>query len=148
MAFYYPPVGFHFRVEVLGLKPNDNDTRFTEVSGLSMEMATEEVAEGGQNRFLQKYPVRAKYPELVLKRGLLTGSEVVGWVRACIEDFDVEPKNVDVHLLNEAHEPLLTWHVVNAFPTRWAASDLNATSNSVVVETLQLFYQYFTLDRA
>lgn len=147
MAFYYPPVGFHFRVEVLGLPPNDNDVRFTDVSGLSMEMGTEEVAEGGQNRFLQKYPVRAKYPELVLKRGLLADSEVVGWVRSCVEDFDIRPKNVDVMLLNEAHEPLLTWHLVNAYPTKWAASDLSATSNAVVVETLQLFYQYFTLDR-
>lgn len=148
MAFYYPPVGFHFRVEVLGLKPNDNDVRFTEVSGLSMEMGTEEVAEGGQNRFLQKYPVRAKYPELVLKRGLLTDSEVVGWIRASIEDFDIQPKNVDVMLLNEEHEPLLTWHLVNAYATKWAASDLNASSNTVVVETLQLFYQYFTLDKS
>lgn len=147
MAFYYPPVGFHFRVEVLGLTPNDNDVRFTEVGGLSMEMSTEEVAEGGENRFLQKYPVRAKYPELVLKRGLLTSSEVLGWIRSAIEDFDVQPKNVDVVLLNEEHEPLLTWHLVNAFPTKWAASDLNASSNAVVVETLQLFYQYFTLDR-
>ena len=80
MANYYPPVGFHFKVEVLGLPPNDNDVRFTEVSGLSVEMGTEEVAEGGENRFVQKYPVRAKYPELVLKRGLLVNSEVMNWV--------------------------------------------------------------------
>lgn len=148
MASYYPPVGFHFKVEVLGLNPNDKDTRFTEVSGLSMEMATEEVAEGGQNRFLQKYPVRAKHPELVLKRGLLTDSDVIDWVRSCVEDFDVQPRNVDIMLLNEEHEPLLTWHLVNAYPTKWATSDLNATSSTVVVETLQLFYQYFTQDRS
>lgn len=148
MPFYYPPVGFHFRVEVLGLPPNENDARFTEVGGLSMEMGTEEVAEGGQNRFVQKYPTRAKYPELVLKRGLLVSSEIVGWVRGCIEEFDIQPKNLDVMLLDEEHQPLLTWHVVNAYPTKWAASDLNASSNAVVVETMQLYYQYFTLDRS
>jgi len=53
MTVYYPPVGFHFKVEVLGLPPNDFDVRFTEVSGLSVELATEEVAEGGENRFVQ-----------------------------------------------------------------------------------------------
>jgi phage tail-like protein len=147
MAHYYPPVGFHFKVEILGLPPQDQDSRFTEVGGLSMEMTTEEVAEGGQNRFVQKYPVRAKYPELTLKRGLLLGSEVVAWVRECIEDFRIRPKNVDVKLLDQEHQPLLTWHLTNAYPTKWAASDLNSTSNSVVVETLQLFYQSFTLDR-
>lgn len=148
MAGYYPPVAFHFKVEVLGLPPNGDDVRFTEVGGLSVELGTEEIAEGGENRFLQKYPVRAKYPELVLKRGLLINSEVLKWVRQCIEDERIEPKNVDVKLLNENHEPLLTWHLVNAYPTKWAVSDLNSTSNAVAVETLQLFYQYFTVDQS
>jgi phage tail-like protein len=147
MPIYYPPVGFHFRVEVLGMS-NDNDMRFTEVSGLSVEVSTEEVAEGGENRFIQKYPTRRKYPELVLKRGLLVASEVFGWIRDCVDRDRIEPKNIDVKLLNDEHEPLLTWHVVNAFPTKWAVSDLNATANTVVVETLQLYYQYFTVERS
>ena len=148
MTAYYPPVAFHFRAEVLGLKKHDNDVRFSEVSGLSAELATEEVAEGGENRFVQKYPSRAKYPELVLKRGLFPGSELVRWTRDCIEDLSIKPMNVDVTLLNAEHEPLLTWHLFKAYPTKWAVSDLNASSNSVVIETLQLFYQYFTLDRS
>jgi phage tail-like protein len=148
MANYYPPVGFHFKVEVLGLPPNDHDARFTEVSGLSVEMGTEEVAEGGENRFLQKYPTRAKYPELVLKRGLLLNSAIVNWIRECIEDFNIQPKNLDIKLLNEEHQPLVTWHVVNAYPTKWAVSDLSATSNAVVIESLQLFYQYFRVDKS
>ena len=148
MPSYYPPVGFHFQVEVLGLPPNDNDLRFTEVSGLSLELGTEEVAEGGENRFIQKYPTRTKYPELVLKRGLLLNSQVLGWIRQCMEDYRIEPRNIDVKLLNEQHEPLLTWHVVGAYPTKWSVSDLNSTNNAVVIETLQLFYQYFRLDRS
>ena len=56
MTNYYPPAAFHFKVEVLGLTRNENDVRFTEVGGLSVEMATEEVAEGGENRFIQKFP--------------------------------------------------------------------------------------------
>jgi len=101
MANYYPPVSFHFKVEVLGLSPISNDVRFTEVSGLSVEMGTEEVPEGGENRFIQKYPTQAKYPELVLKRGLLLNSEIVNWVRECIEDYRIQPKNIDIKLLNE-----------------------------------------------
>jgi phage tail-like protein len=148
MAIYYPPAGFHFKVEVLDLPPNDQDVRFTEASGLSVELGTEEMAEGGENRFLHKFPTRAKYPELVLKRGLLVNSEVVTWIRECIEDLNIQPKNIDVKLLNEEHEPLMTWHVVNAYPTKWAVSDLNATANAVVIETLQFFYQYFTVDNS
>lgn len=148
MANYYPPLGFHFKVEVLGLAAGGNDVRFTEVSGLSVELGTEEVAEGGENRFLQKYPGRAKYPELVLKRGLLLSSEITAWIRECVEDLNIQPKNIDVKLLNEKHQPLMTWHLVNAYPTKWAVSDFNATNNAVVIESLQFFYQYFTVDKS
>jgi phage tail-like protein len=148
MAGFHPPVGFHFKVEVLGLPPNEDDVRFTEVSGLVTELATEEVPEGGENRFIQKYPTRAKYPELVLKRGFFRGSEMLAWIRGAMETLIVEPKDVDVKLLNSEHEPLFTWHLAKAYPTKWAVSDLNASSNAVVIETLQLFYQYFTVDRA
>lgn len=147
MPSYYPPPGFHFKVEVQDLRANDDDVRFTEVGGLSVEMGTEEVVEGGENRFVQKFPTRAKYPELVLKRGILVNSEVTKWIRECIEDFKIQPKDIFIKLLNQDHQPLLTWRVVNAYPTKWAVSDLNSTANAVAVETLQLFYQYFTLDK-
>lgn len=146
MANYYPPPGFHFRVEVLGIPALANDVRFAEVGGLSVELGTEEVAEGGQNRFMQKFPTFAKYPELVLKRGLLSNSEILKWARQCIEDYTITPKSIDVQLLNEEHEPLMTWHVVNAYPTKWVVSDLSATSNTVTVETMQFYYQYFSVD--
>lgn len=147
MPNYYPPVGFHFKVEIFGLS-SDNDTRFTEVSGLSVEMGTEEFAEGGENRFVQKYPLRAKYPELILKRGLLVNSAVGRWVERCIQDYQIEVKNLDVKLLNGEHQPLITWHVIGAYPTKWSVSDPNANSNAILVETLQLYYQYFRVDRS
>jgi len=143
---YLPPPGFHFRVEVLGLAPTADELRFVEVGGLAVEVATEEVPEGGENRFVQRYPGRAKYTDLMLKRGLMKKSEVWNWARRCIEDLDVSPKDVDVMLLNEAHEPLMTWHVIGAFPVKWSVTDLNATANSFVVESLQLAYRYFRID--
>lgn len=144
---YYPPPGFHFKVEVQGLSANEHDVRFTEVGGLSVELGTEDIAEGGENRFTQKFPLRAKYPELVLKRGVLVNSAVTEWIRQCIEDLTITPKDIFVKLLNEEHQPLLTWQIVKAYPTKWAVSDLNSTSNTVVIESLQLFYQYFSLKK-
>jgi len=147
VANYVPPVGFHFRVEVLGLSPNDSDIRFSDVSGLSTELSTEEVAEGGENRFLQKYPVQTKYTDLVLKRGLLKSSKVTEWIEECIQQLNITPKNIDIMLLDEDHAPLMAWHLVNAYPVKWAVSDFSARNNAIVVETLQLYYQYFKVDR-
>lgn len=147
MALYYPPTGFHFKVEVLGFT-QDSDTRFTEVSGLSVDLNGDEVPEGGENRFVQKFPSRPKYPDLVLKRGLLVNSDITNWIRDCLGRSPITPKNLDIKLLNEQHQPLMTWHVVNAYPTKWAVSDLNASNNAVTVETLQFYYQYFTVDQS
>ena len=144
---FLPPLGFHFKVEVLGLPSVADDLRFTEVAGLSFEVAAEEVPEGGENRYVQKYPGRTKFADLVLKRGLLKRSEVWNWVERCVDTLQIEPKDVDVTLLNEAHEPLMTWHLVKAWPVKWSVSDLNATNNSFVVESLQLSYQRFRLDK-
>lgn len=142
---YLPPVGFHFRLEVLGFA--GDDMRFTEVGGLGVEVSTEEMAEGGENRFVQKYPVRPKYPDLVLKRGLLRSSALWRWARRAIQDLDIEPRGVDVSLLDEERQPLMTWHLVNAYPVKWSVSDFNAGANAYVVESLQLSYQYFTVDK-
>lgn len=142
---YYPPVGFHFRVEVPDLRAPGDEVRFTEVGGLAVELSTEEVAEGGENRFVQKYPGRAKYPELTLKRGLLLKSGLWGWARRAIEDLDIQPMDVNVQLLDADHQPLMTWHLVGAYPTRWSVADLNAGNNTVAIESMQLFYQRFSL---
>lgn len=142
---YYPPVGFHFKVEFLSLG-NDNDTRFQSVSGLTVEYDTESFKEGGENRFEHKLPVRTKYPDLSLKRGMLINSKVTDWVRGILQHRDFvnnKPCEIQVSLLNEKHEPLKTWHVYNCWPKKWSISDFNAQENSVVVETLDLSYNFF-----
>src|SRR3954470_15954589 len=77
MTEYYPPWGFHFRVE-FSVSKEKNDVRFQSVSGLSVEYDTEEYKEGGENRFTHKLPVRTKYADMVLKRGMLVGPSVLG----------------------------------------------------------------------
>jgi phage tail-like protein len=142
---YYPPVGFHFKVEFVGLG-NDNDTRFQSVAGLNMEYDVETFKEGGENRFEHKLPGRTKYADLSLKRGMLKDSSVIEWVTGILRDRDFvkyKPATVHVHLLNEKHETLRLWEFIDAWPKKWTISDLNAQENSLVVETLDLVFKYF-----
>lgn len=145
MAAYYPPIGFHFKVEFSGISTQKNDHQFQSVSGLSVDLETEEVAEGGENRFKHKIPVRTKYANLVLKRGLLLDSGIIEWCKKALENFEIEPVNLSVKLLNEKHEPLLTWNIVHAYPVKWNVSDFNAEENKLVIETLELSYNYFKI---
>lgn len=146
MAGYYPPVGFHFKVEFTGLGKNDNDTRFQAVTGLTVEYETEAVKEGGENRFEHTLPVRTKYPDLTLKRGmLLPDSKIFEWCMKAFQDREFTPSDIIITLLNNEHEPIRTWNVVKAWPKKWAITELNAETSSIVIETLDLRYQYFTV---
>lgn len=145
MDTYYPPWGFYYKVAFQD-SSEPNEARFQSASGLSVEYDTEEFKEGGENRYTHKLPVRTKYSDLVLKRGMLTGSEVVGWFLAALRERAFDPRTVNVILMNEKGEPLRTWNVAHAVPKKWSVSDFNANENSLVVETLELTYRYFTVE--
>ena len=141
----YPPVSFHFQVQI-GDQPPDADQRFQEVTGLTAEVTTEEVREGGLNAYAHKLPTGAKYGSLVLKRGMLVDSEAADWCRQAVEDFIFQPKIVRVVLLNEKHEPLSSWTFDGAYPVKWSVSDLKAQDNALAIETLELAYRGFRRD--
>src|SRR5438067_6705710 len=122
---YYPPVGFHFRVEFVGIG-NDNDIRFQSVGGLNIEYDLESFKEGGENRFEHKLPVRTKYADLVLKRGMLKDSAVIDWFLAAFRDREFTPADINVILMSEKGDPLRAWNVVHAIPKKWLVSDFNA----------------------
>lgn len=154
MASIYPPVSFYFRVDF-----NDQElkaeTSFQSITGLSVDMQTESLKEGGENRFEHILPVRTKYNPLVLKRGLLKNSEIIKWCMEAILDFDIRPMNLEVNLLHvkrpdpqkppEGSEPLMTWKVINAWPKKWSVSEFNAEQNSLAIESLELNYSYFEI---
>ncbi|MEX0769186.1 MAG: phage tail protein [Balneolaceae bacterium] len=143
MAEYYPPAGFHFRVNVEGLDSDSKDIGFQEVSGIDATVGETTYEEGGENRFVHRLPERVTYEKLVLKRGVLQGSELIGWFKKAVESFQFEPKGVLVTLLNEEHEPLESWSFINAYPVKWSVDSFNSTKNEVAVETIELAFQYF-----
>ena len=138
----YPPVGFHFKVDFEGA-----DASFQEVSGLSAEITVEELSVGGENRFTYKLPTRAKYNNLILKRGYLKDSGLISWLTNAIENFSFELRDVSVSLLNEKHQVIAHWKFLNAYPVKWIISDFKAMDNGIVIETIELAYQSFSLQK-
>jgi phage tail-like protein len=148
MTDYYPPWSFYYKVEfsISGdISGDKNDARFQTVSGLSVEYDYENYKEGGENRFEHKLPVRTKYADLTLKRGMVTDSKVIKWFLDAFRDRQFKPSDINVILMNEKSEPLRVWKVAHAVPKKWLISDLNANENSIVIETLELTYRYFTI---
>jgi len=140
----YPPVGFHFLI-TFEFSAQADDTRFQEVSGLDVDMEMEPFTEGGQNRFIWQLPKRSHYSDITLKRGMFINSPVVEWCKDAFENFSFAPANVSISLLNEQHQPIMTWYVISAIPKKWSVSGLNAGDSSIAVESITLSYQYFNI---
>jgi phage tail-like protein len=147
MSNTYPPVAFYFRLSFDGDASNA-DASFKEVSGITMEMGTEEITEGGNNNYKHRVPTSVKFSNLVLKRGLVPkDSAVIQW---CIDTLSgglssaIVTKTILVSLLDENANPLNSWSFANAWPVKWSASDLNSMNNELVIESLEFSYSYFT----
>jgi phage tail-like protein len=147
LPFEYPFAGFHFLVTFELFPQSPVDMRFQEVSGISMSMGTETVNEGGENRFVHKLPTRSSFNDITLKRGLFEHSELHRWCRDAIENYQFRPLNLVISLLNQLHIPVYTWRVHNAIPVKWELSPFSAEKSEVVVETMVLSYNYFSVFR-
>ena len=144
-----PLLGFYYSVQMVGSNSPD-DSRFKEVTGLSVEIPLEEVAEGGENRFRHKLPGSPKYTNLVLKRGMLTARlPFFQWCNATMQNNfskPIQPKTITISLLNtDTQQPMRTWTVNNAWPVKWSISDFNSMDGQIVIETLEMAYQNFSI---
>lgn len=142
----YPPISLFYTVGIVG-KSADGDTRFKEASGLSMQLGVEEVGEGGENRFRHRLPGAVRYENLVLRRGLVVKElPLYQWCKATLQGNLASPiklETVQVVLRDENAQPLRTWSLVNAWPVKWSVSDFNSMEGQVMIETLEICYQYF-----
>lgn len=140
-----PPVAFHFVVSFSKAGPKVSDTAFQEVSGLEHGLDTELVVEGGENRFVHQLPKPAKAPNLTLKRCLT--DKTSGLVKWCQETLErdlakrIEPKDMQLSLLDADQEPVASWAVTNAYPVKWTIGAFDAMKNQLAIETIELAYQ-------
>jgi phage tail-like protein len=142
----YPPVSFYFTVDILD-QGTSADSSFQEVQGLQAERDILEIKEGGENRFSHRLPERAKYGNLILKRGVLLAASGFGvWCKGIMEsnfDTPITTTTVLLSLLDAGGNPLLSWNFVGAWPVKWSVSDLGAEKNELAIESMELAYNYF-----
>jgi len=151
---YY--VGFYFKVEFRKPsadgavepekpKPPNGEYAFQEVSGLSVQVGSMELAEGGENTFSHRLPNPVKYGNLVLKRATLSteNEAIVEWAKDATQNFTFTLRDVFVTLVGHDNQALKQWHFTNAYPVKYSVSNFNSTANSLVMDTLELSYQAF-----
>ena len=100
---------------------------FTEVSGLELNVATEDVEEGGVNGYVHKMPGRMSWPNLTLKRGLTKSDNLLAWIESVSGDGlgrernKISRRTASITLLTDDGRPLRRWDFVGVVPVRWSA---------------------------
>jgi phage tail-like protein len=88
----------------------------------------------------RKQPGLASYSHLVLHRGLTTNLDLWNWWELAREGDPTVDRDVRVRLLDAGRQPVLAWRFRNAFPAVYRLSPLDAASNDIVVETVELAF--------
>jgi phage tail-like protein len=141
----YPLPAFYFNVSW-----EDGITvPFSEVSGLNVEIEPIEYRDGESKEFSTiKMPGLKKYGPISLKRGaIIDGNTLFDWWNSAQLNVP-DRKSVTISLLNEKHIPVITWKIKNAFPIKLDSGALNAKTNEVLIETLDLAHEGITIEQA
>jgi phage tail-like protein len=87
-----------------------------------------------------------KYNNITMKRGIVKGdNEFFNWLNT-VKLNTIDRKSIQISLLNEKHEPVMTWTAQNAFPVKVEGPGLKASGNEVAVESIELAHEGLVLE--
>jgi phage tail-like protein len=114
---------------------------FSECSGLESTMQVEEYAEGGENRYVHKFPTRMTHSNIMLKRGITPLAEDLwNWHMDYVNGNGKRRDGVIV-LCDELRLPLKTWTFSRGLPLKWTGPTLNAAQSTIAIESLEIMHE-------
>ena len=140
-----PYSAFNFIVEING----EAVAAFQEVSGLNSENTPIEYREGADPmNVVRKVPGLDRTEPLRASRGVVASLELWDWRKEVRDGGSSYPptRDVTIKLLDEKHEPVLKWKLTNAWCTKLSGPTLNAKSNEIAIETLELAYDRIDIE--
>lgn len=171
MSILQPALSFNFAVVMWDVQgPNVDSTAaevagmvagniifgsFSEVSGLEASVELETYQEGGVNGRVHKFVKPSKFPNLVLKRGLTARSDLWDWHAQTQDESQVVTRKSGVIVLFDrggltvngttaARIPIAAWMFERGLPEKLQGPALDAKSNTVAIETLEINHERLT----
>ena len=136
----YPLPVYNYRIEI-----GSDAVAFSEVSGLSIsyEIYTYKespVESGVPGPRVMHMPAQGTPATVTLKKGVVLGSSVAAlysWISS-VQINQIEKKDIYVRLCDENGEAVISWKVINAFPTKLEAPTFDVNSNDAAIESMEL----------
>jgi phage tail-like protein len=129
---------------------------FQSLNGMSVSREVEPLNEGGVNHYGYEFPAQVSYAHVTFETGLSSSDFFWKWMmagqydgRAQVFDFFLVQRRSAPDGTSPIYEEVRRWNFHNAFPVSWSISDLNVDeSENIVIETLELSFDYFELVEA
>lgn len=121
----------NFKIEIDGVISGG----FKEISGIESEVEVIEYKDGS-DPITHKRPGKAKYKNIVLKRGFVNDASLLEWYKAVLLGATARKSGSIIYLDREGNE-VLRYNFFEAWPCRWKAPELNANSDTFIVEELE-----------
>jgi phage tail-like protein len=113
---------------------------FRECSPLIIETETFPYPEGGLNTYIHQLPVRTKYTNITLKRGMDDTQTLYQWyVKAAAGQ--IQRQNISIIIYDSLQNVKAQWDLQNAFPCKWTGPDLKAESGAIAVESVEIAHE-------
>jgi phage tail-like protein len=124
------------------------DGGFQECSGLEVEMDIQEYQEGGRNDGVIRRVGRAKYQNLVLKRGMFYGAsggvnrDLWNWLQGVVAgERPVARYDGIIEVMSVGETVAATWVFTRGLPARIRGPELNAKTGEVAIEELHIAHE-------
>jgi len=127
---------------------------FSEIQGLNADIEIETYQEGGRNTKPRRFFKHAKYQNLVLKHGVTSSTAIWDWYEQIRTGVKKVRKNGMIILYDRGGPglvgaglpgldriPTAAWIFDNALPERVQGPTLNAKSNEIAIETLEMSHE-------
>jgi phage tail-like protein len=134
-----PYQGFNFRVRFDRTGPDV--AAFREVTGLSFSTTPIEYR-AGTDPFLhvRKLGGLHTFTNLTLRRGITTNRELWNWYRNVLNGVP-DRRGGEIALRDEQQTDVLVWAFSDAFICKWQGPAMNATTNEIGIEEVEICVQ-------
>lgn len=123
---------------------------FRECTGLGSENEIIEDKSSGPDGkpVLKKIPGNLKFNNITLKQGITDDMDMWKW-RQKVEQGKIAEarKNGAVVLYSHDGQEIARWSFINAWPNKIAGPSVNATSNEVAIEELEITIEGYTREK-
>lgn len=135
MARQDPLRNFRFRLEIDGLQL----AGFSEVFIGATTTDVIDYREGTDPTHVRKLSGLTKFGNIVLKRGVAKSPGLYNWHKAIVDGaLQASRRRVVIMVLEEDGSEAARFNVSDAWPAKYAVSELNAKGNEVFIELLEL----------